>query len=66
MDIQYLSIVLLALHNSQDRPRPRTEAAADAFYKQYASADRFYPKVGPFVVAFAFGLVTIGLWQWQP
>ena len=66
MDIQYLSIVLLALQNIQDRPRLRTEAAADAYYQRHALVDRFYPKVGPFVVAFAFGLVTIGLWQWRP
>ena len=62
MDIQYLSIVLLALHNIQDRPRLRTEAAADAYYERHASADRFYPKVAPLVVAIGFGLVTIGVW----
>ena len=63
MDIQYAGSVLLALYNAQgDRPRPTTEAAVDAYYKRHAAADRFYPKVAPFVLAVGFGLMAIGVW----
>jgi hypothetical protein len=66
MDIQYLRIILLGLHNIQDCPQPRTEAVVDAYYQRHALVERLYPKAGPFVVALVVGLVSIGLWQWRP
>ena len=64
MDIQYLGGILLAVCNVQaDHPRLTTEAAVDAYYKRHAGADRFWPKVVPFVIAVGFGFVAIGVWS---
>ena len=63
MDIQYLGGILLAVQNIQaDSPRLTTNAAVDAYYKRYASADRFIPRVASFVVTASIVLLAFGFW----
>lgn len=63
MDTRYFGTNLLALNDVQDdHRRLGKECGEDAYYKQRAPEDRFFPKIAPFVVVVGFSLVTVGFW----